>query len=294
MTRPTLSIREACLRASSLLAERGVEDSRQAAEWLLLHLLRSDRTRLFLHWEEPFPAELAPLWEEAVRRRAQGEPVQYITGEQEFYGLAFRVNPSVLIPRPETELLVEAVIRIGRELWPEPGDSPLLLDIGTGSGAIPVSIAVQCPGWRICAVDISPAALDTARSNAADNGVAERITFLPGDLLLPAAEAGVDADILVSNPPYIPSSDIPGLQREVRDHEPVLALDGGEDGLSFYRRIIGQMELLPHIPQCVGFEVGFGQADAVVQLLRETGRWEEIRVIKDLAGIQRHVLAVRR
>ena len=288
----TISIREALLQASSLLARHGAEDGRADAERLLMHLFGWDRSRLLLDWHEPFPAELREAWRAMLERRAAGEPVQYITGEQEFLGLSFEVNADVLIPRPETELLVEAVIRLAGGLW---GDAPFTAaDIGTGSGAIAVSLAKRMPACRVLACDLSERALATAGRNAARHGVAERVELLRGDLLLPLAEAGRHADALVSNPPYVESGDIPRLARHVRDFEPRMALDGGPDGLDFYRRIIGQIGLLPEVPRLVAFETGMGQAGEVAAMLRRAGHWDDIAVIRDYAGIERHVTATAR
>lgn len=282
------TIREACLQASSFLLKQGVQDHDSAAEWLLQHVLGVSRSEFFMRWNEPFPEECRDRWSEVLMRRAKGEPVQYITGEQEFYGLPFRVTPAVLIPRPETELLVERIVAVGRRLWP--GGRPLVADIGCGSGAIPVTIAVQCPTWDVTATDISADAVEVARSNAAANGVGGRVQFYGGDLLEPYIRERITIDILISNPPYIESGDMPHLQPEVREHEPHLALDGGPDGLRFYRRIVEQTGELPSRPAVIGFEVGSGQARQVAELIRESGGWERIEIVNDLAGIERHVI----
>ncbi|WP_082882464.1 peptide chain release factor N(5)-glutamine methyltransferase [Paenibacillus swuensis] len=287
-----LILREAFVEASLFLESAGVAESRTNAELLLGHLLGVDRTGLLVRWHESFPPELTADWQELLRRKAAGEPAQYIIGRQDFYGLPFEVEPAVLIPRPETELLVEQMIELGHALWP--GGSPQLVDIGTGSGAIPVAIAVECPAWRVATSDLSPAATVVARRNAAANGVADRVRFLQGDLLEPIIDAGLAVDILVSNPPYIPSADIPALQPEVRAHEPLSALDGGDDGLVLYRRMLAQLPELPAMPRLVGFEVGMGQARDVAAMLRAVAVWDEVRIIPDLAGIERHVVAVRR
>lgn len=289
---PEMTIREAWMQASSFLRGREIEDGESSAEWLLEHVLECTRSELFMRWNEPFPAEMLGRWRRLLERRAAGEPVQYITGEQEFYGLPFRVTPAVLIPRPETELLVEQMVGLGRKRWP--GGSPLVADIGSGSGAISVTIAVQCPGWRVTASDISADALDVARCNAVLNGVGERMTFYLGDLLEAYIRHKIAIDVLVSNPPYIETGEIARLQPEVRLHEPVLALDGGPDGLRFYRRIVEQIEELPAPPGLIGFEVGQGQAEKVAELLQTAGHWDEIALIPDLAGILRHVIGSRK
>lgn len=292
------TIREAFVEASSFLNRHGVDEAPLNGEMLLMHLLGWSRTKLLSNWQDPFPADLELEWQKLLGRRAAGEPVQYVIGEEGFYGLTFKVRPSVLIPRPETEILVQEIMARGKRLWPgsekaEAGpEGPLLADIGTGSGAIPVTVAVKCPGWQVAAVDISPAALAVARENAARNGLTEdRIRFVEGDLLQPLIEEGLAVDILVSNPPYIPTEDLEGLQREVREYEPRLALDGGQDGLAFYRRLVSGLRQLPRLPRLVGFEVGMGQAVDVAAMLKATGAFASVDIIRDLSGIDRHVLA---
>lgn len=235
---------------------------------------------------QPFPAGKQQDWEAVVNRKAAGEPAQYIIGEQEFYGRPFKVLPSVLIPRPETELLVEAILQYGDQLWP--GGNPRVLDIGTGSGAIAITIAAERKGWQVLAGDLSPDALAVARLNAAAVGV--ELAMRQGDLLAPFA--GEVVDILVSNPPYIPAAEIEGLQPEVSLHEPRLALDGGPDGLAPYRIMMQQLSLLQAPPRLIGFELGMGQASLVAELLRQAGHWSRIVVVPDLAGIERHVLGL--
>ncbi|WP_340009843.1 HemK/PrmC family methyltransferase [Paenibacillus sp. FSL K6-0276] len=323
------SIREAFAEASSFLSQSGCNEPQRSAQLLLEHALGLSGAAYYMALADPFPAAVKEAWEAGVTRRSMGEPVQYIIGEQEFYGRPFEVTPDVLIPRPETELLVEAILRYGAELWPDgtvapskaaqeegaaslaaahdragsdaartEGDAenvraarPLTaVDIGAGSGAISVTLAAEAPAWRVCAGDISPAALAVAERNALRNGTA--VDFRLGDLLEPFA--GMETDILVSNPPYIPGEDIAGLQREVRDHEPRTALDGGADGLDPYRRMMEQMALLPALPRLIGFELGFGQAEQVAAFLEAAGHWTEIITINDLAGIPRHVLGIAR
>ncbi|MCR8632304.1 peptide chain release factor N(5)-glutamine methyltransferase [Paenibacillus radicis (ex Xue et al. 2023)] len=299
-----LTIREAYVEASSFLQGHQVQEAANCADLLLQHVLGFTRSELLLRWQEMFPVEQLELWQQLLKRKAAGEPVQYIIGEQEFYGLPFTVNPAVLIPRPETELLVEQVVLLGKRLWPELAESgadqereagagPLIADIGAGSGAIAVSLAVQCPQWRIMSSDISPAALAVAGANAERHGVSERVDFTEGDLLVPYIERGLRLDAVVSNPPYIPEADEEGLQPEVRLYEPRTALYGGADGLVLYRRLAAQLKELPAMPALVGLEVGLGQAQAVAKLLSDAAEWDQIRIIPDLAGIERHVIAVR-
>ncbi|WP_310550790.1 N5-glutamine methyltransferase family protein [Paenibacillus glufosinatiresistens] len=343
------SIREAFAEASSFLAASGAHEPQRSAQLLLEHVLGVSGAGFYLALAEPFPPERAEAWQAAVSRRGRGEPAQYIIGEQEFYGRPFEVTPDVLIPRPETELLVEAVLRYAAELWPagsagagsgsagpdrqtaedgrgdsggeggqggagtvggegsyggagtEDGPSEPLpapsavrpltaLDIGAGSGAIAVTLAAESPAWRVLAGDLSPAALAVAARNASRHGAAVELRL--GDLLEPFR--GLETDILVSNPPYIPGGDLAGLQAEVRDFEPHLALDGGADGLDPYRRMLEQLPLLARPPRLIGFELGLGQAEAVAGLLRAAGHWNEVVTIDDLAGIPRHVLGMAR
>ncbi|MFE4712130.1 peptide chain release factor N(5)-glutamine methyltransferase [Paenibacillus sp. NPDC056722] len=310
------SIREAFAEASSFLSRSGCNEPQRSAQLLLEHVLGLSGAAYYMALADAFPADVREAWEAGVTRRASGEPVQYIIGEQEFYGRAFEVTPDVLIPRPETELLVEAILRYAGELWPaaapgaaaqqgraadgaaQEGGAPATgaarpltaVDIGAGSGAISVTLAAEAPAWAVCAGDISPAALAVAGRNAQRHGTAVDLRL--GDLLEPFA--GMETDILVSNPPYIPGGDIAGLQREVRDHEPRTALDGGADGLDPYRRMMEQLPLLPAPPRLIGFELGFGQAEQVAALLKAAGHWNEIITVDDLAGIPRHVLGLSR
>jgi release factor glutamine methyltransferase len=288
-------VREAYMRASSFLLERGVEEHTVSAERLLQAVLGVSRTRLLSLWSDPIEEDdYAKLWA-LVQRRAAGEPVQYIVGETSFCGLTFRVNRDVLIPRPETELLVERMITHADRLWGE-GHPVKAVDVGTGSGAIAVTLASRRPAWQVMASDISTEALRVAADNAARNGVGHQVQWYEGDLLAPIwserdrAGAG-RIDVLVSNPPYIASSDIDGLQREVRDFEPHLALDGGEDGLDLYRRLVAQMEAHGCWPRLVGLEVGFGQAQAVKALMEGTRQWDQVEIVQDFATIERHVIA---
>jgi len=290
------TIREAYRQASYLLSRGGIEEAGRHAELLIQGVLGWSRTDFLLRWDEPYPEEKDAKLERMLDRRLNGEPLQYILGEQEFYGLPFTVNRAVLIPRPETELLVEAVMERGDELYHDHVSPPRVLDIGTGSGAIAVTLAIHRPRWQFIASDISEDALRVAQTNAELNGASERISWVCGDLLTPWVEGGEDAapiDILVSNPPYIAEEETETLQIEVRQYEPHTALSGGKDGLRLYDRLASQLRMLERKPRIVGLEVGLGQHEAVKQMLADVQEWDEITVIPDLAGIMRHVLAVR-
>ena len=219
-----------------------------------------------------------------MERRVEGEPIQYITGVQEFYGLALAVTPAVLIPRPETELLVEAVL--GR--LPRAGVLRVA-DVGTGSGAIAIALAWHLAEARVVAIDCSAEALVVARRNAAAHGVEERIEFVEGDLLGGLA-AGAPLDAVVSNPPYIPEDDRAGLERQVREFEPGLALFAGQDGMAMYDRLLPQAWARLQPGGLLALEIGAGQREAVA---RRLGAWAGVQFLEDLRGIPRTVLARR-
>lgn len=287
---PERSIREAFIEASSFLEYCGVLEPQRNAQLLLEFVLGLTGTAYYMALPELFPEDRRTVWEEVVNRKGEGVPAQYIIGEQEFYGLPFEVTSAVLIPRPETELLVEAVLKHGKNLPPHSEDRITAVDIGTGSGAIGVTLALKSPDWRMLASDISPEALRVAEHNAKRLGAS--VEFRQGNLLEPFA--GLSPDILVSNPPYIPAEDIEELQPEVRDYEPRTALDGGKDGLNPYRIMMEQLPLLASVPRIIAFELGMGQAEEVADLLRSAGHWNEIVTVPDLAGIDRHVLGISR
>lgn len=287
---PERSVREAFLEASSFLDGAGIMEPQRNAQLLLEHVLGLSGTAYYAALGDDFPEDRRSDFEAVINRKAEGVPAQYIIGEQEFYGRPFEVTPAVLIPRPETELLVEAVLKYGNQLAPQSGERLTAVDIGTGSGAIAVTLALEAKGLRMLASDISPQALDVARRNASRLGA--DVEFRQGNLLEPFA--GLAPDMIVSNPPYIPASDIAGLQPEVRDHEPRTALDGGPDGLYPYRVMMDQLPLLATPPRLIAFELGMGQAQDVADLLRAAGHWDEIVTIPDLAGIDRHVLGIAR
>jgi release factor glutamine methyltransferase len=254
------------------------ERARRDAEMLVLHLVQRDRTFLIANLQANLSAEGAVRYYALVERRLSGEPIQYITGETEFYGLPFQVNRSVLIPRPETEHLVEKVISLAVDF-----ERPRIVDVGTGSGAIAVALAHKLPLASMTAIDVSEAALAVARGNAERNGVASRIRFLEGDLLAPVA--GEKFEIVGSNPPYVAESDRESLSVEVRDFEPSLALFAG-NGLDTYRRLIPEARAVLAEGGFLALEIGYGQDSAVAGLLEEAG-FEQIEFTADLQGIPR-------
>lgn len=253
--------------------------ARLDAELLLLHVLGRDKAWLLAHADDELSDDKVVQFLGLIERRYLGEPIQYITGEQEFFGLPLRVTPAVLIPRPETEHLVEKALDLAAQF-----NGARILDVGTGSGAIAVALAHKLPDAQVTAVDISVAALDVARENAQRNGVTERIRFVEGDLL--PAFADERFEIVVSNPPYVPATDGESLSVEVRDHEPALALFAGDDGLDVYRRLIPAAHAALVPGGFIALEIGYGQSDAVTALLARAG-FERIEFVNDLQDIAR-------
>ena len=257
--------------------------ARRDAETLLLHHIGKNRAWLLAHADDEYAGCSAIGYAAMLKRRAAGEPMQYITGVCEFYGLPFHVTPAVLIPRPETEFLVEAVLKLT-----EGSAATRIVDIGTGSGAIAIAVAHATGSKRITAIDISEDALAIARQNAELNNA--QVTFVQGDLLAPVA--GETFDLIVSNPPYVASTDRETLAVEVRDHEPALALFAGDEGLDIYRRLIPQAFNSLSWGGHVLLEIGFGQANAVGAILKENGFFN-LRYLPDLQGIPRVLDAMR-
>ncbi len=279
-------------RAERYLAESGVERPRLEAEHLLAHVLGRSRLDLYLEFERPLDeAELEPF-RDLLRKRRQRVPCQYLIGETEFYGLPFAVDERVLIPRPETEHLVEAAIE--RLKGTEAAGEPLVYDIATGSGCVAVVIAHEEPRCRVIASDTSRAALELARANAERNGVANRITFLEGSLFEPYVQDGASpADVIVSNPPYVSRDEWNGLPEEIRLFEPREALDGGPDGLAAIREIVGGCADRLRPGGWLLIEVGHTQAQAVIRLMADTGALGELETVRDYGGVERVVIGRR-
>ena len=269
---------------------KGVESPRLDAEVLLSHVLKKERIYLYVHFDEPLEQKELAAYRELVKQRVQRVPVAYLVGTREFMGLDFKVTPAVLIPRPDTEILVQAVLD---RLQKSTGDqsSSVVLDVGTGSGAVCLSLLHYRPELQAVTVDISADALTVARENAAQLGVAERIEFLQGDLLQPVA--GRKFSAIVSNPPYIPAADLAGLEPEVKDHEPIQALAGGKDGLDFYRRLLQGGAALLAEGGFLAFEVGIRQAKEVAALAAAESLLGRTEILKDYAGIERVVVVWR-
>jgi release factor glutamine methyltransferase len=308
----TLTIREAYLQASSFLQneekkhreelsatgkqqDEQTQDPKRVVRWMLEHILAVTAGELLFRFDAAIHPHQHRALLHLVKRKAAGEPIQYILGEAAFMDISLKVTPAVLIPRPETELLVEAIEQAAINLFTgkenNPNQAIHIVDIGTGSGTIPITLAVHQPTWTFSAVDLSEAALEIAKQNADLHHVRNRFTFYQGDLLAPILQAGVQVDVLVSNPPYIPTHDLATLQREVQ-HEPMLALDGGDDGLVLYRKMIAQVQQMAVMPKIIGFELGIGQAEAVAEMIKRQLGMKDVTIIYDLQGIGRHVLGI--
>jgi release factor glutamine methyltransferase len=270
--------------ATTALEAAGLASARVDAEWLLAGLLGVGRAAVRLELAEPVPAPIAERYAVAVRRRAGREPLQRILGWEDFRGVRVRLTNAVLVPRPETEMLVEWALA----LLPEPGDRRLLaIDVGTGSGCIACALACERPDLDVIAVDVSPAAAAVARDNARALGVEARVRVVAADLL--ECMHGLRADLIVSNPPYLPTATVPELEPEVRAHEPRLALDGGPDGLALIRRIAATAHRCLKPSGALALETaGDAQAEAAAALLRGAGL-QAVAVRADLAGVDRFV-----
>lgn len=261
------------------LGDHGSDSPRLDAELLAAHALGLRRIDLYLQFDRPLDAGELGRIRELVRRRGGGEPVAYILGRREFYGRSFAVSPAVLVPRPETETLVEEALRAARAA----GESGIAADLGTGSGCIACTLAAELPGWRVIGVDVSPDALAVAGANAESLGVAGRVDLRQGSWAEPLTEP---VDVLVANPPYITESELGGLARDVAEHEPKVALVAGGDGLAAYRDLLAS---LAAPPGWFGFEVDPRRATGVAELVAARWPGTEPRVVDDLAGRARVV-----
>jgi len=277
-----MTLRElAAISEEQLKSSPHPDRARQDADTLLLHTLHQDRAWLLAHWDEDATPQIEADLEAFVVRRQTGEPLQYITGQSEFFGLPFSVGPGVLIPRPETEHLVEEVLCLAAQFF---RPDIQIADIGTGSGIIAVALANALPQARITAVDCSPQALTIARENALQNQVSGRIHFVEGDLV--STLTGERFAIIASNPPYIPERDHDSLAVEVRQHEPHSALFAGDEGLDLYRRLIPEAFPLLDPNGWLVLEIGYGQQAAIQSLLESAG-YVDIHFVPDYQGIPR-------
>lgn len=285
-----LTIAEALREAATALRVAGLDEPRREAGSLLSHATGRDAAFLITHADERLTPAVSAAFRDAVARRASGEPFQYIAGRQEFYGLEFEVTPDVLIPRPETELLVETALELLKGT-----DAPLVCDVGTGSGCIAVTLLHERADARGFALDISDGALGVAGRNAERHGVSGRLRLLVSDCfdaLVAGEHEGVRFDLVASNPPYIAESDLEGLQREVREHEPRGALTPGGDGLSVIRRLVAESPRFIKPGGHLLIEIGFEQHERVAALI-DPAVWTLLDIRRDLQGIPRTVALKR-
>jgi release factor glutamine methyltransferase len=278
-----VTIGSALTSARGRLAEDGIEDAAIEAEVLLRHALGVSRETLFASLNEEIGPEAACRFDSYMGRRLAHEPLAYITGSREFYGLDFEVTPATLIPRPETELLVEVAIELARPRG-RIRRGALIADVGAGCGAIAVALAVNVPRSEVYAIDISPDALEVAQRNAERHGVANRVHLYRGDLLTPMPEY---VDVIVANLPYVTTADWERLAPEIRDHEPRAALDGGSDGLDAIRELLRDAPRLLRPKGCVCLEFGASQGSAVREIAARHFPGYALEVRPDLAGIDR-------
>lgn len=277
-----MKISDVLKNTADRLKRADIDTASLDAKLLLCKYLQKDKLYLVVNADKEI--EIDNSFEQIVSRRENHEPIQYILGKAEFYGLDFKVDKNVLIPRPDTEILVERVINfVGDNLY-------TVLDIGTGSGCIPITVAANCKNVKAYTVDVSEYATKVAKENAKLNGVEERVTFLNMDILKDFLD--LEVDCIVSNPPYIEDGVIPTLMSDVKDYEPYIALSGGADGLVFYRRIAEKGYEILKKGGLIVFEVGYNQAQAVKEILKNNG-FVDMEIIKDLAGINRVVTAIK-
>lgn len=283
------------------LEEAGVADAATDSKILYCHLMGIPVSKLILEYQKTLPDSLCDEYFRLMDLRGSGRPTQYITGTQEFMGLEFKVDESVLIPRQDTETMVEDAISLlsnnsvrGEELSVKRKKNAAVLDLCCGSGAIGISLAKLCESVRVTCSDLSIDAVNIARQNADRLGVSKKVSFEQGNLLMPFKNKLKSRrfDLIISNPPYIETGVIPTLQREVRDHEPIMALDGGADGLDYYREIIADASLCLKKEGVLMLEIGHNQGEAVRGIIKASERFTDIRCLKDLAHRDRIVMAV--
>ncbi len=277
--------------STDFLKNKNIESPRLSAELLLAHQLKTDRIRLYTGFDQPVGEYDLSQYRAMIKRLIDGEPLQYITGVQEFWSMEFMVNSSVLIPRPETEILVEQAVTVYNKYFKEEGRRVSILDIGTGSGAIALAAASEINDAEITALDISHPALETAMKNAEKHGLTERVKFLQGDLFSPFKENRQHFDIIISNPPYVTAAEFESLPKKIKDFEPKTALVGDDDGLCYIRTIINEAYNFLSPGGWLMLEMAPDQTDNAVKMTRATGRYSDEKIVKDYSNKDRVVTA---
>lgn len=291
MQKKDWTVTQAYFWASQILSSNDIPAPHAEAEYLLAHALKCEKKDVIVNHDRVLINNEVDLFKELIDRRLKREPSQQIIGEEEFWGLSFKVTKDVLIPRPETQFLVKEALKEAKKLSPE----VKIIDLCTGSGCIAVSMAVELPESKVYAIDISGKALVVAGENAKKHGVNKRITFLEGDILDPMESLGLKEkiDLFLSNPPYVSKKMMEELQPEIEMYEPMLALSGGEDGFDYYRRIIPEAAAYLKPGGYLILEIGYGQCDVIISLIEQVKVYKGIEVKKDFAEIDRVVKAQR-
>jgi release factor glutamine methyltransferase len=290
MSSRTWQIKDLLKVSTDYLKDKGIENPRLNAEVLLAHQLKVGRMSLYLNFDQPLTDNELSIYRSLIKRRIVHEPLQYITGIQEFWSLSFRVNRHVLIPRPETEIIVEQAISLAKTCK-EKEESLKILDLGTGCGAISIALAKEIPRALIWATDISHDALCVARQNAVTHGVSDRVTFCQGDLWDPFPKRDIRFDMIVSNPPYVSSKEYKDLPPEVRDYEPRRALDGGEDGMVYLEKIIRGGHSFLNPGGWIILEMAPSQTQTALDIIAQMGRYQQAARIEDYSRHYRVVTA---
>ncbi len=287
----TWVIKELLPVSIDFLKNKNIESPRLSAEILLAHQLNTDRLKLYLEYDQPVGENDLNQYRAMIKRLVDGEPVQYITGIQEFWSMDFIVNSSVLIPRPETEILVEQALKVYNEEYRDKNPDISVLEIGTGSGAIAIAIASELENTKISAVDISGKALATAKLNAAKHGMEDRIDFYEGSLFTPFEKDHQSFDIILSNPPYVTIKDYELLPEKIKNYEPKLALESGEDGLNHIREILEKAPAFLNPGGWIMLEMDPRQTDSALRIINSNIEYSSGKVIKDYSSKDRIVIA---
>jgi len=283
-----LTVLESLKLSAEYLEKKGIESPRLNAELLLADILKCKRLDLYLKYDQPLNEDELNKYREYLSRRGKNEPLQYIIGKADFFGLEFKVNPSVLIPRPETEILVDTIINLEKQK-----NDLIILDIGTGSGNIAISLALNLPQSKIIALDISKEALSVAKENAEIYNASNQIEFVRKNILDEFSLNDLMFDVIVSNPPYVGIQDYKNLQKEIVEYEPRIAVTDDEDGLKFFRKIIHlSIKHLKHHGKLF-FEIGMGQSNVVYDMMKNSGLYD-IQIIKDYQNIDRVIYGIKK